>query len=95
MCGVAGVGNTDTETPYGRAGVTTNFAILERERSNFHTRCLDVTVLGVPLTAGVAVFTAERDAREAAAAFTDDDVAPGVRMPLTSRGALFPAKRVG
>ena len=48
----------------------------------------------MPLTAGVAAFPAERGAREAA--FTDDDdVAPGVRMPLTSRGALFPAKRVG
>ena len=48
----------------------------------------------MPLTAGVAAFPAERGAREAA--FTDDDdVAPGVRMPLTSRGALFPAKWVG
>ena len=48
----------------------------------------------MPLTAGAAVFPAERGAREAA--FTDDDgVAPGVRMPLTSRGALFPTKRVG
>ena len=46
------------------------------------------------MTAGVAAFPTERGAREAA--FTDDDdVAPGVRMPLTSRGALFPAKRVG
>ena len=55
---------------------------------------MEVAVLGVPLTAGAAVFPAERGAREAA--FTDDDgVAPGVRMPLTSRGALFPAKRVG
>jgi len=53
---------------------------------------LEVAVLGVPLTAGVAAFPAERGAREAA--FTDD-VAPGVRMPLTSRGALFPAKRMG
>ena len=54
---------------------------------------MEVAVLGVPLTAGVAAFPAERGAREAA--FTDNDVAPGVRMPLTSRGALFPAKRMG
>ena len=55
---------------------------------------MEVAVLELPLTAGVAAFPAERGAREAA--FTDDDdVAPGVRMPLTSRGALFPAKRVG
>ena len=59
--------------------MTTKFAIRERERSNFHTRCLEVAVLGVPLTAGVAAFPAERGAREAA--FTDDDgVASGVWM---------------
>jgi len=49
----------------------------------------------LPLTGGVAVFPAERHADEAAFTDDDDDVAPGVRMALASRGALFPAKRVG
>jgi hypothetical protein len=56
---------------------------------------LEVAVLGVPLTAGVAVFPAEQDDAREAAFTDDDDVGPDVRMPLTSRGALFPAKRVG
>ena len=72
--------------------ITPLISAAQIQYNTIQPRCLEVAVLGVPLTAGVVAFPAERGAREAA--FTDD-VAPGVRMPLTSRGALFPAKRVG